>query len=1044
MITNTSFNIFQFFFLCQLYNAKGDDQQQQQDEWNLDYGSNLIDVDESPKIECPADFTGQIAYAMDCRQFLNCYKGRGSIQSCSPGTMFNPRTNECDHPSKVKCRRFDHQLMRRHAHQPYARYQNSQRQQQQIQCESGASGLYSHPYDCTKFLNCDHGRTFIQDCGPGTLFNDVFKVCDWPHKVDCGSRNSNLESNSNSNGNANSNGNSYSNGNANSNGNSYNGNQNSNGHTNGYTNNNNGYNQQGNNRRVDETYHGEGMIDMRSDFNNNNNQRYPTNDIRSQRRYPDSASTSTTQQSNNNLNSFTKDQSSFSSFALANDPMSINNPSFSLNPQNTLDIEEIPLESAFDASQQTITDQYPSINIDYNQLDDDNKFAKEYDTVSNQNRNRSGRIDEEFAASTNNQNTFFTKNVQSTVPLATNDRNDITNQFPQLNYLSRGVIEEFDRMYANSKPASTTTVKPAASTTKQPSKVKYIYPSGFETVGLQCEESAFNLNAHPYDCSKYVSCENGLMRVQSCEPGFMFNPTLKMCDFSTNVKTCQFTVEQSNPLEKSIEDEINEIHDENKFVKEIDVAVPSRELQPPEIKVPSTELLHQQNAFEEPSTKLLPPKQTPYFIPDMSVLPLAHDSRPKYPDEQPIRRDESKPSFQFNGKPSQGSDTEPETLEELNKRIEDIKARMGKDYNETNVITTTTPEPNIMKIPRGKEHSMPIYQRLTSTPISTTSTRKPSLSLPYNHIYYQPFSNPPNETELETDYIPISEALKLLLRPYINRNATKPSQSEQNSTKHVNKIENKILDIMDETKHTKTNRSKALEQDDLAAAVFNVNVAVKNLPDTPTESTPKFYIDITTEAKRFNEQDKSHRNHYNNHKQTPFSSPSSDSIYFPSDSIENANSIVSRDNDLSNSNKNRIIFPGPSNYHQVHPHGNRHPYHSSFYTSTTPMTTQTSYNTPNHHSHHNNNHNNQNQGPNYRSNAPPQHIGWLHSHGKNIESTTQVTASAPKPQLQSNPEKITTQTRLGDDDVELVSTCYGQFDCHNGICIPLSQVSGFD
>lgn len=211
------------------------------DERNYNHGNNFIE-DDSPKTECPAEFTGLVPYAIDCRQFLNCWRGRGSIQSCPPGTMFNPRNLECDHPSKVKCRQFEG-FSRQSRNEPYRSQQ--QQQQQPIQCEAGVSGLYAHPHDCTKFLNCDHGRTFIQDCGPGTMFNDIFKVCDWPHKVDCGTRSSS------------------------------------------------GDQTFAENRRHD-TYYGEGQMDVRSDFATERVQPthghgFPAHDIRNQRRYPDHA-----------------------------------------------------------------------------------------------------------------------------------------------------------------------------------------------------------------------------------------------------------------------------------------------------------------------------------------------------------------------------------------------------------------------------------------------------------------------------------------------------------------------------------------------------------------------------------------------------------------------------------------------------------------------------------------------------------------------------------------------------------------------------------
>ncbi|XP_071446908.1 uncharacterized protein [Hetaerina americana] len=45
---------------------------------------------------------GQFPYPLDCRRFVNCWNGRGFIQPCAPGTLFNADTLECDFPSKVK------------------------------------------------------------------------------------------------------------------------------------------------------------------------------------------------------------------------------------------------------------------------------------------------------------------------------------------------------------------------------------------------------------------------------------------------------------------------------------------------------------------------------------------------------------------------------------------------------------------------------------------------------------------------------------------------------------------------------------------------------------------------------------------------------------------------------------------------------------------------------------------------------------------------------------------------------------------------------
>lgn len=58
-----------------------------------------------------------------------------------------------------------------------------------VQCPAGQNGVYPHPFDCTKYLNCDNGRTHIQDCAPGTAWSSAMEVCDFVDKVDCSGRN---------------------------------------------------------------------------------------------------------------------------------------------------------------------------------------------------------------------------------------------------------------------------------------------------------------------------------------------------------------------------------------------------------------------------------------------------------------------------------------------------------------------------------------------------------------------------------------------------------------------------------------------------------------------------------------------------------------------------------------------------------------------------------------------------------------------------------------------------------------------------------------
>lgn len=57
-------------------------------------------------------------------------------------------------------------------------------------CDAAGPGVVANIFDpsCGSFRNCDvrggnHGP--VQQCGPGTLFNPRFNVCDWPANVRC-------------------------------------------------------------------------------------------------------------------------------------------------------------------------------------------------------------------------------------------------------------------------------------------------------------------------------------------------------------------------------------------------------------------------------------------------------------------------------------------------------------------------------------------------------------------------------------------------------------------------------------------------------------------------------------------------------------------------------------------------------------------------------------------------------------------------------------------------------------------------------------------
>ncbi|XP_017028293.1 uncharacterized protein teq isoform X1 [Drosophila kikkawai] len=132
---------------------------------------------------CPQNFQGLVAYPHDCHRFVNCNGGSATIQTCSPGTLFNPKTLQCDHPTNVDCSSAGGGAV---APAETTRLGRLRQLDSDPKCPNGVNGLHPHPTDCTKFLNCANGHAFIQDCGPGTAFNPSLLVCVHKGTVNCG------------------------------------------------------------------------------------------------------------------------------------------------------------------------------------------------------------------------------------------------------------------------------------------------------------------------------------------------------------------------------------------------------------------------------------------------------------------------------------------------------------------------------------------------------------------------------------------------------------------------------------------------------------------------------------------------------------------------------------------------------------------------------------------------------------------------------------------------------------------------------------------
>lgn len=127
---------------------------------------------------CPKGATGQFVDELSCHRFLNCWKGRGHLQNCAPGTLFNPATLECDHAGKVRCVTGPRQSVLLH-------HREQLTEETQPGCPGGFSGIIPHYTECSKFISCDRGVGHVMDCPPSTLFDVDSNTCDYPSRARC-------------------------------------------------------------------------------------------------------------------------------------------------------------------------------------------------------------------------------------------------------------------------------------------------------------------------------------------------------------------------------------------------------------------------------------------------------------------------------------------------------------------------------------------------------------------------------------------------------------------------------------------------------------------------------------------------------------------------------------------------------------------------------------------------------------------------------------------------------------------------------------------
>lgn len=153
----------------------------------------MVDVS---TVTCPPDSKGLYLHPFDCTRYVRCSNQQTYIEECPQGEVFRISQQRCE-PKEQVIEPYDRvsyyiemSIVQSVAVEGHRGHGKSLESEGDIKCPVAATGLHAHPFDCTKFLECANGQTFIKSCGPGTAFSPAIGSCDFANKVDCTGRSS--------------------------------------------------------------------------------------------------------------------------------------------------------------------------------------------------------------------------------------------------------------------------------------------------------------------------------------------------------------------------------------------------------------------------------------------------------------------------------------------------------------------------------------------------------------------------------------------------------------------------------------------------------------------------------------------------------------------------------------------------------------------------------------------------------------------------------------------------------------------------------------
>ncbi|KAH8270092.1 hypothetical protein KR018_003967, partial [Drosophila ironensis] len=101
-----------------------------------------------------------LPYPSDCNKFIQCGDGEEFVMKCPPNLYWDYQNYYCGEDKSV-C------------------YNSIPSEKPEENPCSGGEPYVAHATDCTKFIQCSHGRPFEKQCPENLFWNPRLNVCGW-------------------------------------------------------------------------------------------------------------------------------------------------------------------------------------------------------------------------------------------------------------------------------------------------------------------------------------------------------------------------------------------------------------------------------------------------------------------------------------------------------------------------------------------------------------------------------------------------------------------------------------------------------------------------------------------------------------------------------------------------------------------------------------------------------------------------------------------------------------------------------------------------